>query len=143
MKHDKTLLKQQLSELEYYVTQENGTEPPYTSPYNHWEEDGIYVDIISGEPLFSTLDQFNAGCGWPSFTRPLNELKAINDYSHNMIRTEVRSPKSDSHLGHVFSDGPTETGGLRYCINGAALKFIPVSALKDMGLQKYLRLFNK
>lgn len=134
---------QELDELAYRVTQQNGTEMPFTHPYNHVDEEGIYVDIVSGEPLFSTVDQYDAGCGWPSFTRPIQTLKEIEDRSHGMHRIEVRSEVANSHLGHVFPDGPRNTGGLRYCINGAALRFVPKDQLESEGLGEWLALFTE
>lgn len=132
---DKEELKQRLSDIQYKVTQENGTERPFQNEFHDHEEEGIYVDIVSGEPLFSSTDKYDAGCGWPSFTKPI-EKQQINeevDTSHGMFRTEVRSDKADSHLGHVFDDGPTDKGGLRYCINSAALRFIPKDDMKEQG----------
>lgn len=130
---DKNSLKQRLSPLQYYVTQESGTEKPFQNEYHDHKEKGIYVDIISGKPLFSSEDKFDSGCGWPSFTRPINEkcLNTKTDFSHGMIRTEVRSSESNSHLGHVFYDGPKEKGGKRYCINSASLKFIPYQEAEE------------
>lgn len=136
-------LKEQLNDIQYYVTQENGTERPFSSEYNALFEDGIYVDIVSGEALYSSQDKFDAGCGWPSFSRALVELTNIKDHSHGMIRTEIRSPKADSHLGHVFPDGPVESGGLRHCVNGAALRFIPLSDMKRSGYEQWLFLFDQ
>lgn len=119
---------EELTPLQYHVTQENGTERPYENEFWNHEQEGVYVDIISGEPLFSSKDKFDAGCGWPSFSRPISEEQVVekNDNSHGMRRIEVKSKEADSHLGHVFPDGPKELGGLRYCINSAALKFIPI-----------------
>ncbi|MDO5015033.1 MAG: peptide-methionine (R)-S-oxide reductase MsrB [Clostridia bacterium] len=133
-------LKNILDEESYAVMKENKTELPFTSKFNNNEEQGIYVDKISGEPLFSSSDKFDAGCGWPSFTRPITTdlLKENSDYSHNMIRTEVRTKISDSHLGHVFDDGITAKGGLRYCINGVALKFIPLDEMEESGYLKFI-----
>ena len=136
-------LKETLSDLSYYVTQENGTERPFTSEYNDLFEDGIYVDIVSGEALYSSRDKFDAGCGWPSFSRSLVDLVNIKDHSHGMIRTEIRSPKADSHLGHVFPDGPVKMGGLRHCVNGAALKFIPLGNMEKLGYNQWLFLFEE
>lgn len=125
-KPSKEELKRKLSPIQYRVTQEDGTERPFDNEYWDHEEEGIYVDIVSGEPLFSSRDKYDAGCGWPSFTKPIDKdfIKEKLDTSHGMIRTEVRSKFADSHLGHVFPDGPKERGGLRYCINSAALRFI-------------------
>ena len=135
--------KKNLSDISYKVTQENMTERPFSSSYNDFYEDGIYVDIVSGEVLFSSKDKFNAGCGWPSFSKSLGDnIKEKIDTSHGMIRTEVRSKKADSHLGHVFTDGPRDKGGLRYCINGASLKFIPKDKLIEQGYEEYLNLFK-
>jgi peptide-methionine (R)-S-oxide reductase len=131
-----------LTPLQYAVTQENGTERPFSSEFDQFSEEGIYVDIVSGEALFSSLDKYDAGCGWPSFTKPIATLQELEDNSLARTRTEVRSTKGDSHLGHVFPDGPVESGGLRYCINGAALKFIPVKELAEKGYEAYLPLFE-
>ncbi|QGH34726.1 peptide-methionine (S)-S-oxide reductase MsrA [Gracilibacillus salitolerans] len=140
----KEVLKERLTPIQYHVTQENGTERPFDNEYWNNRGEGIYVDIVSGEPLFSTTDQYDAGCGWPSFTKPLsrNRLAENLDTSHGMRRIEVRSDEADSHLGHVFDDGPVEEGGMRYCINSAALRFIPKQKLKEEGLEEYLALFE-
>lgn len=141
---NKEELKKKLSPLSFEVTQNNGTEPPFHNEYwDHFEE-GIYVDIITGKPLFSSKDKYDAGCGWPSFTKPIDEVEIEEklDTSHNMIRTEVRAKTSDSHLGHVFPDGPGPTG-LRYCINSAALRFIPKEDLEKEGYGEYKKLFEK
>ena len=143
-KYSKDELKDRLTEEQYKVTQENGTEPPFVNEYFDNFKEGIYVDIVSLEPLFISDDKFDSGCGWPAFSKPINR-KLINekiDRSHGMIRTEVRSSSSDSHLGHVFCDGPEELGGLRYCINSAALKFIPKEKMKEEGYEEYLSLFD-
>ena len=143
-KYSKDELKDRLTEEQYKVTQENGTEPPFVNEYFDNFKEGIYVDIVSLEPLFVSDDKFDSGCGWPAFSKPINR-KLINekiDRSHGMIRTEVRSSSSDSHLGHVFCDGPEELGGLRYCINSAALKFIPKEKMKEEGYEEYLSLFD-
>jgi peptide-methionine (R)-S-oxide reductase len=133
-----------LSPEEYQVTQQNGTERPFENAYWDHDEPGIYVDIVSGEPLFSSLDKFDSNCGWPSFTKPVDpdHVDERHDSSHGMSRTEVRSIQGDSHLGHVFDDGPKEAGGLRYCINSASLRFIPVDELESEGYGKYLKLFE-
>ncbi|WP_369404885.1 peptide-methionine (R)-S-oxide reductase MsrB [Piscibacillus salipiscarius] len=140
-KKDQDTLKEQLSDIQYKVTQEDATEIPYQNEYWDHEEDGIYVDVVSGEPLFSSKDKYDAGCGWPSFTRPIAQLEESLDTSHGMRRIEVRSNYADSHLGHVFDDGPASEGGMRYCINSAALKFIPVDRLEEEGYGKYKVLF--
>lgn len=143
-KYDKDKLKDKLSDISYRVTQENATEMPFTSPYDDFYEDGIYVDIVSGEVLFSSLDKYDAGCGWPSFTKTIDDknIREKTDLSHGMIRTEVRSKTADSHLGHVFPDGPKDKGGLRYCINGASLRFIPKNKMEEEGYGKYLEIFD-
>ncbi len=135
-------LKKTLSPVEFYVTQENGTEMPYENPFYNNDQEGLYVDVVSGEPLFSTNEQYDAGCGWPSFTKPLSEVIENFDTSHGMRRTEIRSKHADSHLGHVFDDGPKASGGLRYCINSAALRFIPKDELKKEGYAEYLKYFD-
>lgn len=134
-----------LTPMQRKVTQESGTEPPFRNEYFDNHRDGIYVDIVSGKPLFSSLDKFDSGCGWPSFAKPLDEGEIVErrDTSHGMIRTEVRSSTADSHLGHVFDDGPKALGGLRYCINSAALRFIPKEDLEKEGYGEYLKLWEK
>lgn len=139
-KPDDQVLRKQLSETAYQVTQHKGTEAPFSSPFTSQKKEGIYVDIVSGEALFSSADQFDAGCGWPSFTRPIttDRLTEHQDFSFGMIRTEVQSDLAGSHLGHVFSDGPKDQGGLRYCIDGAALRFIPKEEMKEQGYEMFL-----
>lgn len=134
--------KQQLSPLQYQVTQKAATERPFSGKYDQFAEPGIYVDVVSGEPLFSSLDKYDAGCGWPAFTKPLTKLTEYQDDKLSMLRTEVRSPQAKSHLGHVFPDGPVAQGGLRYCINSAALQFIPVAELETAGYAAYQHLFD-
>ena len=137
-------LKEILSDIQYRVTQENATESPFSSRYENNFSEGIYVDVVTGEPLFSSKDKYDAGCGWPSFTQPINNnaVKEKIDGSHGLYRTEVRSSIGDSHLGHVFDDGPKDKGGMRYCINGAALRFIPVDELKSSGYAEYEDMFK-
>lgn len=132
-----------LNQIQYDVTQKAATEYPFSGQYDNFYEKGIYVDVVSGEPLFSSQDKYDAGCGWPSFTKPIKKLVYHRDQSHHMERTEVQSPDAKSHLGHVFTDGPTEKGGLRYCINSAALHFIPYQDLDKQGYGKYKQLFDK
>ena len=139
----KESLKQRLTEIQYEVTQNEATERPFSGEYDEFFEEGIYVDVVSGEPLFSSKDKFDAGCGWPSFSRPIQNttLTEKEDHKLNRVRTEVRSQKADSHLGHVFPDGPEELGGLRYCINSAALRFIPKADLEKEGYGEFLQYF--
>ena len=138
-------LKKKLTPQQYRVTQLCGTEPPFRNEYWDNHKPGIYVDVVSGEPLFTSLDKFDSGSGWPSFTQPIdkNNVTEKTDHTFGMERTEVRSSKGESHLGHVFDDGPSDKGGLRYCINSASLRFIPVEKLKDEGYGQYLPLFEK
>ncbi|RAZ48614.1 peptide-methionine (R)-S-oxide reductase [Campylobacter hyointestinalis subsp. lawsonii] len=133
-------LKVKLSDLQYAVTQEKATERPYSSEYDKFDKKGIYVDIVSKKPLFSSSDKFDAGCGWPSFTKPIttDALRYNRDFSHGMDRIEVISSLANSHLGHVFTDGPKDKGGLRYCINGASLKFIPLEDMEKEGYKDYI-----
>ncbi|MCB1397597.1 MAG: peptide-methionine (R)-S-oxide reductase MsrB [Rhodobacter sp.] len=129
-----------LTSEQFRVTQQNGTERPFTGEYDHHFEPGIYVDIVSGEPLFSSAAKYNSGCGWPAFTKPIvaSHITELRDTTHGMIRVEVRSTHGDSHLGHVFPDGPREAGGLRYCINSASLRFVPRDRMEAEGYGDYL-----
>jgi peptide-methionine (R)-S-oxide reductase len=133
-----------LTPLQRRVTQEAATERPFDNEFNAHREPGLYVDIVSGEPLFTSSDKFESGCGWPSFSKPVEPANVIEkrDTSHGMIRTEVRSAHGDSHLGHVFDDGPRDRGGLRYCINSASLRFVPLDKLESEGYGEYRRLFE-
>lgn len=144
MEFSKEELKKRLTEIQYEVTQNEATERPFTGEYDDFYEEGIYVDIVSGEPLFSSKDKFDAGCGWPSFSKPIENttLTEKKDYKLSRKRTEVRSGQADSHLGHVFEDGPKELGGLRYCINSASLRFIPVDKLEEEGYGEFLQYFK-
>lgn len=139
-KKSQAQLRQELTPLEYAVTQEAATEPPYTNEFDEHFEEGIYVDITTGEPLFLSSDKFASGCGWPAFSRPIESeaLREVSDKSLFRERIEVRSRVGDAHLGHVFTDGPRQTGGLRYCINSAALRFIPKSQMKEAGYGAYI-----
>lgn len=133
-----------LTPLQFRVTQESATERPFDNEFNDHREAGLYVDIVSGEPLFTSLDKFQSHCGWPSFTKPVESANVVekHDASHGMLRTEVRSKHADSHLGHVFDDGPRESGGLRYCINSASLRFVPLADLEKQGYGEYGKLFD-
>ncbi|MBX4263403.1 peptide-methionine (R)-S-oxide reductase MsrB [Clostridium estertheticum] len=144
-KKSKEQLKKELTQIQFEVTQENATERSFDNEFWNNKEEGIYVDVNSGEALFTSLDKFDSGCGWPSFTKPVDNknVKEKKDMTLGMMRTEVRSSYADSHLGHVFNDGPRAEGGLRYCINSASLKFIPVHKLKEAGYEDYLKIFKK
>jgi peptide-methionine (R)-S-oxide reductase len=133
-----------LTPEQYRVTQHADTERPFENEYWDHDEPGIYVDVVSGEPLFTSFDKFDSHCGWPSFTKPLESENVVeqHDSSHGMERIEVRSSGGDSHLGHVFDDGPTESGGLRYCINSASLRFVPLDELEEEGYGEYSKLFD-
>lgn len=135
IKADKEFLKDNLTSLQYKVVMENGTEPPFQNEYWNNFREGIYVDITTGEPLFTSRDKFESGCGWPSFTKPIDSevLLEKTDTTQGMHRTEVRSRLGDAHMGHVFTDGPKEKGGLRYCINSAAVRFVPVEEMEKEG----------
>ncbi|MDW2167003.1 peptide-methionine (R)-S-oxide reductase MsrB, partial [Vibrio sp. 2099] len=143
-KPSQSKIKSTLTELQYYVTQEEGTERPFDNEYWDNKEAGIYVDIVTGEPLFSSTDKYKSGTGWPSFTKPINPGYIVEKTDYKLIypRTEVRSKFGDSHLGHVFTDGPKPTG-LRYCMNSAAMKFVPVSKMAQLGYGDYLFLFEQ
>jgi peptide-methionine (R)-S-oxide reductase len=134
----------ELNDLQYAVTQDGATEAPFDNEFWDKKDAGIYVDVVSGEPLFASTQKFDSGCGWPSFTVPLEPTNVVEklDLSHGMIRTEVRSNHGDSHLGHVFDDGPPQEGGLRYCINSAALRFVPYDELETEGYGRYKKLFE-
>jgi peptide-methionine (R)-S-oxide reductase len=142
---DKNTLKKELTPLQYKVTQEQGTEQPFKNEYWNEKRDGIYVDVTSGEPLFSSLDKYDSGTGWPSFTKGIHDdnMNTKLDLDLGLPRTEVRSKTGNSHLGHVFDDGPKDKGGKRFCINSAALKFIPLEEMEKKGYGKYLHLFKQ
>lgn len=147
MSHDYSKTPEAVSRLtddQFRVTQQDGTEPAFRNAYWNNHEDGIYVDVVSGQPLFSSSDKYDSGTGWPSFTKPIEAdvVRSKSDTSHGMVRTEVRSAGADSHLGHIFNDGPIEAGGQRYCMNSAALRFIPVSQLDAEGYGQFRSLFT-
>ena len=144
-KPSKEELKEKLTELQYEVTQNAKTERPYQNEYDELFQKGIYVDIVSGEPLFLSTDKFNSGCGWPAFSKPIipEVIREKVDLQYGMIRTEVRSRYADSHLGHVFADGPRDKGGLRYCINSSSLRFIPVEKMEAEGYGSYIEILDK
>lgn len=137
-------LKNKLTKIQYEVTQNNATESPFKNEYWNEFKKGIYVDIVSGKPLFLSSNKFDSGCGWPAFSRPINnsDIIELKDTSHGMIRTEVRTKESNIHLGHVFNDGPANQGGLRYCINSASLKFIPIESMKKEGYEELIKLID-
>lgn len=143
-KESKEELKKRLTDIQYHVTQESGTERAFTGEYDDFYEDGIFVDVVSGEPLFSSNDKYDAGCGWPSFTKPIKKrgVSEHRDTTYGMERVEVRSLEGNSHLGHVFTDGPQDKGGLRYCINSAAMRFVPVTDLEKEGYGEYIAEFE-
>ena len=144
-KYDEKELREKLTPMQYKVTQEKATEMPFTGEYLDNEKKGVYVDLINGEVLFSSLDKFDSGCGWPSFSKPVGGdiITELLDDTLARSRTEVKSSGSDAHLGHVFEDGPEELGGLRYCINSAALKFIPYEDMEKLGYAKFMDIFPK
>lgn len=144
-KPSKAELKKTLTPEQFDVTQNAATEPPFRNAYWNNHQPGIYVDVVSGQPLFSSLDKFDSGCGWPSFTKPMagDDVTEHSDLTYGMVRTEVRSSAADSHLGHVFDDGPRDKGGLRYCINSASLKFVPLDKMQTEGYGAYLEPFMK
>lgn len=142
MEKDKKQGLAYLTPKQYAVTQKSATERPFSGKYDNFYEKGLYVDVVSGELLFSSEDKYDAGCGWPSFTKPIKQLSYQIDRTWFIERKEVRSPKADSHLGHVFNDGPADQGGLRYCINSAAMNFIPYDQLAEKGYGKYKTLFK-
>ena len=137
-------LRKKLTPEEYAVVRQNGTERPFTNKYWQHKEEGIYVDIVTGKPLFSSKDKFDTDCGWPGFAKPIEdaEVKQLRDMTHGMVRVEVRSATGDAHLGHVFDDGPKELGGKRYCINSASLRFVPKAKMAELGYGAWLKMFE-
>lgn len=143
-KPDDATLRRTLTAEQYAVTQHAATERPFTNEYDHEFREGIYVDVTTGEPLFSSTDKYDSGCGWPAFSKPISDkiITKHTDHSHGMTRIEVKSKTGNAHLGHVFDDGPASTGGKRYCINSASLRFIPIEEMKAKGYGEYIKLLR-